>query len=290
MMKSKVLIAAACLVAFGTTSSACFADTMASCETAGNFTIVSGANMAVCAPPDQSASANEPGDDYWFRSENAAARADYGILGVKGSGLFSGYIKPSEAGGGNTSWQNEAYFRDLLTITGTPFDGSLAFTLQLTGSESLTGRGDFYSPFAPQSGVATNLYASGLYTESDFVITGPEEVTAIFPFYAGNFGDDRTLTIGFEFDLVSYGECGISGEGSCLVQANFYDTAQVTGYTLSGNPDASISFASGTDYNNIPGDVYESAPEPATGTIMLAGFLGLGASVRRRKSSTEPST
>jgi hypothetical protein len=277
-MKSKALMAAAILLALGATSGACRADTFASCETAGNFAIGGSANVAACTPLDQSDIV--PGGDHWFRSESAAARADYGILGVKGSGRFSGYIKPSEAGP-NTGWNTEAYFKDLLTITGTPFDGSIAFTLQMTGSEDITGTGDFFS--YPDVTTYLSAVAGGSPSSYVFTITGPEEVTAIFPFYASYFSAEDTLTMSLQFDLVSYGGCGISGEGSCLAQANFYDTARVAGYILSGNPDASISFASGTDYNNIPGDIPSPTPEPASAAMMLAGFLGLGAMIRRHK-------
>lgn len=77
------------------------------------------------------------------------------------------------------------------------------------------------------------------------------------------------------------GGFGISGVESCTVESDFYDTALIIGISLadtSGNPlDASITFASGTDYNAIAGDnpSPSAVPGPSALVLLGSGLAGL---------------
>jgi PEP-CTERM motif len=148
------------------------------------------------------------------------------------------------------------------------------------------------------NGVVTNLYNSftgnslaavqddGPLDNSDFFY-GAESFTVFFPTAVTAVGIFSNINIPATADLST-------SSGTASVTTAVYDvsTFGFIGFT-SSTPFTSATFTSTSSFN-IPEIEYGSAnagiPEPTTWAMMLAGFAGLGAVLRRRATPTIAST
>jgi hypothetical protein len=267
------------------------ASTIAMCSTGGNVSNASGSSTATCSPADQSEGFPfNPGT--WTRSESAAARAGYGILGVETSGQIT---SPNPLGGGvATGASASASFTDTFTVTTSQVSsGFIDFTDEVDGNSSVTGSGTFAgalgsNPNNPyySSFDETYIYVNSVLNPSNslgadyfiFLTNGTTLATISIPFITSEGGS-------FTVTLNTVDSCGIGGGSSCTVINNYFDTSTITGYSLtdsSGNPiNGTVGFGSGTNYDAIPSDTPSAVtPEPSSLALLGTGIFGLAVAVR----------
>jgi hypothetical protein len=212
------------------------------------------------------------------------AHAGYGVLGVEANGTVDGTIV-----GATTASYDVASFQDPFTITSSaPFTGFLVISDTLYGFGTITGSGSFTTdPSNPAENAAYLLVgSSGNQRDtgpSPFVVTSTSAISATVD-YNGRYVTGGTLVA----DLTTASFCQLTGPGDCNVDMDFYDTSIITGMSLvdaNGIPlDATITFASGTDYNDIPNPdaTTPPVPEPSTLAFVSSGLVGMVGFVRRQ--------
>ncbi len=246
-----------------------------------------GPSAALCSPPDQVVT----GPGGWVRSETSQARAGYGVLGVEGRGTIVG----NEFG---TSTTATATFGDELFFTSaTAFTGFLEVSDVINGVVLITGTGSYdVATNNPAENAAYFLLETG---DSDGdgssgnqrVTASPFQVSLTIPISSNPLPVNGVYTAyaGIQADLTTATFCQLTGPGSkCSVLSDFFDTSRITGVTVlgsNGQPlDVTITSASGTNYNDIPGDTPSpsAVPEPSNIALFGSGLVGMLGMVRRR--------
>ena len=194
------------------------ASTIASCETFGNVDISTGANSAACVPANEKFNVG-------FRSENAAARVAYGIMGVEGGLQISDGVIDGSSGIAS-GFTSQAMFSDTYTVnTSTPTSGFLVFKDLVDGSSLFAGSGTYGT--GAQDGNFTDTYfiVSGPISTDTTLGNGSQLLTVFLPFVSSE-------TTSFSFALQTNGGCGIGWNSSCQASTDYFNTSIVTGYSV----------------------------------------------------------
>ena len=225
---------------------------------------------------------------------SAAATAGFDKLGVKTTGSYTGETNSFAY----HSSEAAAYSTDTLLLPGSGA-GTIQFGFSVDGSAMSFGNSQtfVYLNYELDGGpIFTAFNAITSYgTSSVSSPTGGGPVAGFTNAGASLSGSGiaysfaHPITLGTSFDL-SLGLFAASYPGSFTGVANndFFSTARISSITIldaSGHPiDFSITGASGTIYdaNGAHLPTAGGVPEPGTWAMMLLGFGGLGAILRRR--------
>jgi hypothetical protein len=153
-----------------------------------------------------------------------------------------------------------SYF-DEITVSDAPATGSLVFTYALDGSVECS--------------FCTEVLGPGFFGNIDTTIS--EQFTQVYDFTS----IDGTANVAVGASMETKAACG-DEDPSCIADVDFSNTEIVTGVQVlnpdgSVDPNAVITAASGTNYN----DLVSTAPEPpgfilsVTGVLLAAPALGL---------------
>jgi hypothetical protein len=253
------------------------------------------ATSASCQPPVDTST----GPNSFILAETTLANADYGLLGVEARGTastnqwqFQYFSGPIEDGAATAS------FSDSFTVS-----SSSAFTGFLVVSDAVSGVGYtdctgscFFEPDNPNYNEAQVTLSGNDATRGadtgELPVSGPSPflVSLSIPIGAtsmqnGTYSDAGTFTETLEAGTY----CQMMSLGQCDSFMDFLDTSRVTGISLvdaNGNPlDASISWASGTDYNAIPDDTQSPTPEPGSLALLGSGLICLAGLVWRKRQA-----
>ena len=225
---------------------------------------------------------------------SAAAKAGFDKLGVKTTGSFTGETNSFAFHDGEAA----AYSTDTLLLPGSGA-GTIQFGFSIDGSTMSVGNGETFIYLNYELGtgpIFTAFNAKTSYGTSHVTNPTTGSPVAGFTTTGASLGGSgiaysfaHPITLGASFDL-SLGLFAASYPGAFTGVANndFFSTARISSIALldaAGHPiDFSIKGASGTVYDatgaHLPTAV--GVPEPGTWAMMLLGFGGLGAVLRRR--------
>jgi PEP-CTERM motif len=230
---------------------------------------------------------------------SASARADYGSLGVKAVGTYSGATSAFIYHAADAS----AYFTDSLTLSGTG-TGFIKFGFGIDGSSMTVGPSqvltflNYQFDKRPLAGVGISAFVSSVDLRNITSARSPTAVGGVIPGFnvspgsvngsgevftfltAVDFGTAYNLAVGLY--TASY-----PGTFGGVANSDFFSTAKLNSISVfdaAGNPvDFRITSGSGTLYDQFGAHpLAAGVPEPASWALMIAGFAIVGVSARRR--------
>ena len=268
----------------------------ASCSLAGGINNKTSVTGPVLAHQDVTASFNGG-----TAVVSADAKADYGVLGVRSLGTYSG----SQDAFTYKSAEGAAYFSDSLTFAGTgvynvffgwDVDGSALTSVGASQTQTFLNyqinSGPIFSAFVANSGgggpdrAISPVLGGG--TLAGFTIA-PRSVNGSGTAYS--FLTPITLGTAFDFSVGIFASSIPTAFGG-IANNEWFSTARLSSiqaFDSSGNRVAfAITSASGTVYDANGAHprvvVGPAVPEPATWLSMICGFGLLGVSLRRRRA------
>lgn len=236
----------------------------------------------------------------WTEAGSSSGTGNYGVLSVNAAGTATGH------GDSGTLVGHEAYVRFADTLTFTNGSGSHVahLTISVTGQATVNTRGfGDLSIFYWEAGSSTAQEAFRFLEGSDFgsnwtvrndgsylVLNGTNQTTLPSSLTQSSTGYglsaflthiDLPFTYGapVDFSALLFGSA-IPGGGNT---ADVFATATLSGITVDGNGNPNIVSASGTVYDILGAHPTADLPEPATATLLLTFFGGLGATRRWRR-------
>jgi PEP-CTERM motif-containing protein len=257
------------------------------CGLQGGYQDVAAAAGPLTSPPESLSNVSVPGSGGGTFTGSANGTANYGSIGASANGQFTGFTGPSifhvAAGFG--------LFDDMLTIsspnhtTGTLGTAQFAFTI--SGSMSTSGSNATYDTNvdallrAVIAGTPENIFHANIYPTSAtlFACSGN---TAGLTVVAGSVSGSATCsnagTVTFKYGVPFEIQAGllVQAAPSSLGDATGSMTGALTGISVSGESNFSVTGASGTPY---------PVPEPSTALLLAAGITGLVFRYRRTRGA-----
>ncbi len=270
----------------------------------------------VDAPSSASVSKGAIGSDGATASASAAGFADFGTLGVGGSG--SGLTPPaSSIAGASSSVLISAFWDDFLTafpnagsllVPGAPVSANLALDLDFQNSTLAINNANSFFAYELSAGIVLTDPVTGVqssitvlddcfvFNDPDFNLCGRGSHRIDIP---GNTGDQPlavqfapvtlSLAILQPFELAVglsfFGECNVGPNDTAISSCSFDGDAMHTSTaTLQPLGDFTLVAASGHDYSAVtppPGSV----PEPGTLALVVGGLVPAALSLRRRRKA-----
>ena len=224
---------------------------------------------------------------------SADARAGFGSLGVKSTGSFTG---STDAFAYHAS-EAAAYFSDAIPLPGSGI-GTIQLNFTVDGSSFSVGNSQSFNQLNYQinGGPSFNMFSANTsfgtsrvrdlfheptpgFTQSGATLSGSAVVSTF----------NTSVTLGTNLNLlIGLYAASYPGPFTGVANNDFWSTAKLTGILLLdgfGNPITfSVTGASGTIYDNAGAHapVVGGVAEPASWTMLIAGFGMIGGAMRRR--------
>jgi hypothetical protein len=268
------------------------------------------------APSSASVSRTTVGGDGSTGGASATAIANFGTLGVSGSGGGSTPPATPRAGGGGSALAS-AFWDDFLTavpnpdsllVPGAPVTANLALSLDFQNSTLALNNANGFFDYELSAGIVVTDPVTGVqssitllddcfvFNDPDFNLCGRGSHRIDIP---GNTGDQPLavqfapitlpLAIGQPFELgvgLSYfGECNVGPSDTAISSCSFDNDAMHTSTaTLQPLGDFTLVAASGHDYSAPVTTPPGSLPEPGSLALVVSGLLPAALSLRRRSN------